>query len=113
MRNILVPQAGHTPCVAGLPFFILTALGLFISRFLRHFTQYACMGTSFYIVNAQSVLKVYGRGKKIILRSGRVKSLRDPVKTGWISDTISAGRTLQTLSPVLFYGNFRMRAMLK
>jgi hypothetical protein len=60
----LVPQTGQIPCVAGLPFFILTFLGLFISRFLRHFTQYACIGTSFYIVNAQSVLKVYGCGKK-------------------------------------------------
>jgi hypothetical protein len=43
MRNILVPQTGQTPCVAGLPFFILMALGLLISLFVLHFIQYACI----------------------------------------------------------------------
>jgi hypothetical protein len=40
--NILVLQVGQTPWVAGLPFFIVMALGLFISFFERHLTQYAC-----------------------------------------------------------------------
>jgi hypothetical protein len=37
--NIFVPQVGHTPWVAGLPFFIVILLGSFISLFSRHFTQ--------------------------------------------------------------------------
>ena len=41
MRNMLVPHDGHTPLVAGLPFFIVIALALFISFLERHFTQYA------------------------------------------------------------------------
>jgi hypothetical protein len=41
MRNILVPQVGHTPFVAALPFFMVTALAFFISFLERHFTQYA------------------------------------------------------------------------
>jgi hypothetical protein len=41
--NILVPQLVQTPCVAGLPFFIVMALGLDISFLARHFTQYACI----------------------------------------------------------------------
>jgi hypothetical protein len=39
--NILVPQVGHTPWVAGRPFFIVISLGSFISLFALHFTQYA------------------------------------------------------------------------
>ena len=41
MQNMAVPQDGHTPLVAGLPFFMVTALALFISFLARHFTQYA------------------------------------------------------------------------
>jgi hypothetical protein len=41
--NILVPQTEQVPCVAGLPFFIVTAVGLTISRLALHFTQYASM----------------------------------------------------------------------
>jgi hypothetical protein len=41
--NILVPQDGQTPCVAGLPFFMVMLFALLISFFERHFTQYACM----------------------------------------------------------------------
>jgi hypothetical protein len=37
--NILVPQVGHTPWVAGRPFFIVISLGSFISLFALHFTQ--------------------------------------------------------------------------
>ena len=39
---IFVPQNGHIPCVADLPFFILIAFGSFISFIDLHFTQYAC-----------------------------------------------------------------------
>jgi hypothetical protein len=39
--NILVPQVGHVPSVAGFPFFMVIALAPFISRFVRHFKQYA------------------------------------------------------------------------
>ncbi len=46
MRNTLVPQDGHSPCVAGRPFFIVIDLAFFISTFFRHFTQYACIFTS-------------------------------------------------------------------
>jgi integrase len=48
MRNTLVPQVGHTPCVAGLPFFKVTDFGFLISFFARHFMQYACIRTPFY-----------------------------------------------------------------
>ena len=41
IQNMLVPQVGHTPFVAGLPFFIVTALALFISFLDLHFIQYA------------------------------------------------------------------------
>jgi hypothetical protein len=37
--NILVPQVGHTPWVAGRPFFIVISLVSFISLFALHFTQ--------------------------------------------------------------------------
>jgi hypothetical protein len=37
--NTLVPHFGHTPCVAGLPFFIVIALGFLISTLPRHFIQ--------------------------------------------------------------------------
>jgi hypothetical protein len=36
-----VPQTGQTPFVAGLPFFIVTGFASFISRWVRHFRQYA------------------------------------------------------------------------
>ena len=39
--NILVPQLGQTPCVAGLPFFMVIDLVSFISFLARHLTQYA------------------------------------------------------------------------
>lgn len=39
MRNILVPQTGHVPWVAGLPFFRVTSVGLLISLFVRHLRQ--------------------------------------------------------------------------
>jgi hypothetical protein len=41
MQNMAVPHVGHTPLVAGLPFFIVVALALFISFLERHLTQYA------------------------------------------------------------------------
>jgi hypothetical protein len=41
--NILVPQTGQVPLVAGLPFFILMEVGFFISLLARHFIQYACI----------------------------------------------------------------------
>jgi hypothetical protein len=37
--NILVPQVGHIPEVAGLLFFMVMALAFFISFLARHFTQ--------------------------------------------------------------------------
>ena len=39
IRNILVEQTGHTPWVAGRPFFIVMAWALLISLLDRHFTQ--------------------------------------------------------------------------
>ena len=41
--NIVVPQVGHDPLVAGFLFFIVVAMGFFISFFDLHFTQYACI----------------------------------------------------------------------
>ena len=41
IRNMLVPQVGQTPLLAGLQFFMVIALALFISFLERHFTQYA------------------------------------------------------------------------
>lgn len=37
--NIFVPQVAHVPLIAGLPFFMVTAVGSFISVFALHFTQ--------------------------------------------------------------------------
>src|SRR5674476_854804 len=37
--NILVPQSGQMPWVAGLPFFIVTACSSFMVFLARHFTQ--------------------------------------------------------------------------
>jgi hypothetical protein len=39
--NILVPQEGQVPLVAGLLFFMVTSCGDFISFLARHLTQYA------------------------------------------------------------------------
>jgi len=39
IRIIVVPQTGHFPFIAGLPFFSLTATAFLISRLARHFTQ--------------------------------------------------------------------------
>ncbi len=41
--NILVPQVGHIPCVAGLPFFMVIDLASFISFLALHLRQYACI----------------------------------------------------------------------
>ena len=38
-----MPHVGQTPCVAGLPFFMVIALASFISFLARHFIQYACI----------------------------------------------------------------------
>jgi len=37
--NILVPQTGHVPWVAGRPFFIVTWVGFCIVRVVLHFMQ--------------------------------------------------------------------------
>ena len=39
--NTLVPQVEHVPEVAGLPFFMVMAVGFKISFFALHLTQYA------------------------------------------------------------------------
>ncbi len=39
--KILVPQTGQIPFIAGLPFFMVIFCGFFISRLVRHLTQYA------------------------------------------------------------------------
>ncbi len=39
--DIFVPHTVQVPCVAGLPFFMVTWTGLSISRLVRHLTQYA------------------------------------------------------------------------
>jgi hypothetical protein len=39
MRYIFVLQTGQAPLVAGLPFFIVTGFGSFMSRCVRHFRQ--------------------------------------------------------------------------
>jgi hypothetical protein len=37
--NNLVPQVAQVPVIAGLPFFIVIAVGFFISFFALHLTQ--------------------------------------------------------------------------
>jgi hypothetical protein len=39
--NIFVPHTVHVPCVAGLPFFIVTFFSSFIVLLALHLTQYA------------------------------------------------------------------------
>jgi len=47
IRNSVVPHFGHLPFIAGFPFLSFTFFGSAISRFARHFTQYAwTMGDS-------------------------------------------------------------------
>jgi hypothetical protein len=36
-----VEQSGHSPWIAGRPFFMVTCVGFLISFFALHFTQYA------------------------------------------------------------------------
>ena len=49
--NIFVPQLGHTPWVAGLPFFMVIDFASFISFLDLHLTQYACtITTSFMLI---------------------------------------------------------------
>ena len=47
MRKRVVPQTGQVPLVAGLPFFIVTCCGSFISRLVLHFRQYASIPCAF------------------------------------------------------------------
>ena len=53
--NILVPQVGHTPFVAGLPFFMVIPFGSFISLLARHFTQYACIFCLLSLFDCESI----------------------------------------------------------
>jgi hypothetical protein len=46
IRNTFVPHVGQVPCVAGLPFLNVTDVGLLISRFVLHLTQYASITSS-------------------------------------------------------------------
>jgi hypothetical protein len=39
MIIIVVPQTGHVPLIAGLPFFKVMLVGFCISRLALHFTQ--------------------------------------------------------------------------
>lgn len=48
---IPVPQTGHLPFIAGLPFFIVTFTALGSSRFARHFTQYMVAIVSFHLLS--------------------------------------------------------------
>ncbi len=41
IRNSVVPHFGHLPFIAGFPFLSFTFFASAISRFARHFTQYA------------------------------------------------------------------------
>ena len=49
--NVLVFATGpyQATDIAGLPFFIVMALASFISLLVRHFTQYACIGTTSFL----------------------------------------------------------------
>ena len=62
--NILVPHDGHTPWVAGLPFFMVMDLALLISFLARHFTQYACI--------VPPSLKLFDINNKLLPRSCQV-----------------------------------------
>ena len=50
IRNILVPQAGQVPWVAGLPFFMVMLLAFLISFLVRHLTQYPCIGRLLFLI---------------------------------------------------------------
>ena len=67
MRNMLVPHNGHTPFVAGLPFFIVMALALFISFLDLHFTQYASISKPHTL---QSLTIYIKRGEHILFIGG-------------------------------------------
>jgi hypothetical protein len=61
MRNILVPHTGQTPCVAGLPFFMVMPLAFFISLLARHLTQYACIQSPSFFVFEMNDKTIYAR----------------------------------------------------
>ena len=71
--NILVPQTGQTPCVAGFPFFIVMLFGLFISLLVRHFIQYACIKylldiwVSRLIHSIANVIAAFAKGVRLFL----------------------------------------------
>src|SRR5213594_1178300 len=61
MRNRVVPHFGHLPFIAGFPFFNFTFFGSSISRFARHFTQYAwTMGGSPFLTHRPGQDKYMG-----------------------------------------------------
>ena len=63
----LVPHTGQTPCVAGLPFFMVICLGSLISRLVRHYTQYACICiTSFLSMKNNLLLSIMCRMNRIL-----------------------------------------------
>lgn len=47
IRQIVLPQSGHSPFVMGLPFFVVLATGFFIAFFVLHFMQYASIVPAF------------------------------------------------------------------
>jgi hypothetical protein len=70
--NILVPQVGQVPVVAGFLFFIVIALVFFISLLALHFTQYPCITlTSFLTINNQPFCLVSQYHRKKLMSYNR------------------------------------------
>jgi len=67
--NILVPQVGQVPEVAGLLFFIVIALGAFISLLVRHLTQYASIVTPPIEYEQYNIFSSMSRGLEIKMAS--------------------------------------------
>ncbi|HNQ27828.1 MAG TPA: hypothetical protein PKL92_07915 [Aquaticitalea sp.] len=60
--NMPVPQVGHSPFIAFLPFFIVASLAFFMSFLDLHFTQYASMSWFLRFVMHKS--KFYAHNKQ-------------------------------------------------
>jgi len=59
--NMPVPQVGHSPFIAFLPFFMVVSLAFFMSLFVLHFTQYASMFKFLRFVLDKSKFSAYNK----------------------------------------------------
>jgi hypothetical protein len=62
---IPVPQTGHLPFVAGLPFFMVTDSTFSASLLVRHFTQYICIVVKAHPLSLKQILDYSSSADKL------------------------------------------------